>query len=53
MRFPVEDIFEMLARGMTNEEILDQHPILVMEDIRVALMYAAVRTKNTLVIHAA
>ena len=28
MRFPVGDIFEMLASGMSSEEILEQHPIL-------------------------
>jgi uncharacterized protein (DUF433 family) len=28
MRFPVGDILEMLVSGMTNEEILEQHPIL-------------------------
>lgn len=53
MRFPVGDIFEMLASGMTSEEILKQHPILEKEDIQAALMYAALRTKNTLIIHAA
>ncbi len=53
MRFPVGDIYEMLASGMTNEEILDQHPILEKDDIIAALLYAALRTKNTLVINAA
>lgn len=53
LRFPVGDIFEMLASGMTNEDILGQHPILEKEDIQAALIYAAIRTKNTLIIHAA
>jgi len=53
MRFPVGDILEMLANGMTTEEILEQHPILEREDIQAALMYAALRTKNTLIINAA
>ena len=53
MRFPVGDILEMLASGMTNEEILEQHPILEKEDIQAALLYAALRTKNTLIINAA
>ena len=53
MRFPVGDILEMLANGMTQEEILEQHPILQIEDIQASLMYAAFRTKNTLIIHAA
>lgn len=51
MRFPVGDILEMLASGMTNEEILEQHPILENEDIQAALLYAALRTKNTVIIN--
>lgn len=51
MRFPVADILEMLASGMTNEEILEQHPILEKEDIPAALLYAALRTKNTVIIN--
>ncbi|MBS1578948.1 MAG: DUF433 domain-containing protein [Bacteroidetes bacterium] len=53
MRFPVGDILEMLADGMTNKEILEQHPILEIEDIQAALLYASLRTKNTLIINAA
>lgn len=53
MRFPVGDIFEMLASGMSVEEILEQHPALEKEDIQAALLYAALRTKNTLIINAA
>jgi uncharacterized protein (DUF433 family) len=53
LRFPVGDIFEMLASGMSNEEILEQHPILEKEDIQAALIFAALKTKNTLIINAA
>jgi len=53
MRFPVGDIYEMLASGMSTEDILEQHPILEKEDIQAALLYAAFRTKNTLIINAA
>ena len=53
MRFPVGDILEMLANGMSQENILEQHPILEKEDIQASLMYAAFRTKNTLIINAA
>jgi len=53
MRFPVGDVFEMLANGMTTEKVLEQHPILEKEDIQASLMYAALRTKNTLIINAA
>ena len=53
MRFPVGDILEMLASGMTTEEILEQHPMLEKGDVQAALLYAALRTKNTLIINAA
>jgi len=53
LRFPVGDVYEMLASGMTTEEILEQHPILEKEDIQAALLYAALRSKNTLIINAA
>lgn len=53
MRFPVGDIYELLASGMTNDEILEQHPILELDDIKAALIFAALKTKNTLIINAA
>ncbi len=53
MRFPVGDILEMLASGMSVEDILEQHPILEREDINAALLYASLKMKNTIVIHAA
>lgn len=53
MRFPVGDILEMLASGMTIENILEQHPILEKDDVNAALLYASVKMKNTVIIHAA
>lgn len=53
MRFPVGDILEMLASGMTKEEILEQHPILEKDDIHAALLYASLKIKNTAIINAA
>ncbi|WP_018630565.1 DUF433 domain-containing protein [Niabella aurantiaca] len=53
MRFPVGDILEMLANGMSENSILEQHPILEKEDISAALLYASLKMKNTVVIHAA
>jgi uncharacterized protein (DUF433 family) len=44
MRFPGGDIFEILASGMTTEEILEQHPGLEKEDIQADLLYAALNT---------
>ncbi|WP_246858868.1 DUF433 domain-containing protein [Chitinophaga sp. XS-30] len=51
LRFPVGDILELLADGMSSEEILNQHPILEKEDITAALYYASVRMKNTAILH--
>ena len=53
MRFPVKDILEMLASGMTNEEILEQHPSLEKEDIQAALFYASLNLKTTIIVDAA
>ena len=41
MRIRVKDILEMLANGMTPDEILEDYPYLVAEDITATLMYAA------------
>lgn len=53
LRFPVSDILELLASGLTESELLEQHPILEKEDIVAALLYASMKIKNTVVIHAA
>ena len=41
LRFPVADILELLADGLSIPDILAQHPILEKEDITAALYYAA------------
>ena len=53
MRFPVGDVLELLSSGLSEKDILEQHPILEVEDIHAALLYAALKMKNTVVIHAA
>lgn len=53
MRFLVSDILELLSTGMTDDEILEQHPILEKEDIQASLLYASLKMKNTVIIHAA
>ncbi len=53
LRFPVSDILELLSSGMTETEILQQHPILELPDIQAALLYASLKIKNTAVIYAA
>jgi uncharacterized protein (DUF433 family) len=41
MRIRVIDVLELLASGMSHEEILKQLPDLEEEDIRASLAYAA------------
>jgi len=41
LRIPVATVIEMVADGMTTEEILASHPDLQREDIAEALRYAA------------
>jgi uncharacterized protein (DUF433 family) len=41
MRFRVFDMLEMLASGMTSQEILHDFPYLEAEDIQACLYYAA------------
>jgi uncharacterized protein (DUF433 family) len=46
MRFTVVQILELLASGMTAQEILDDYPYIEMADILACLQYAA-RMANT------
>ena len=41
LRIPVATVVRMLADGMSNDEILQDYPDLVKEDIQQALRYAA------------
>ncbi len=41
MRYPVENILELLSSGMTTDEILDDYEDLEREDIYAVLSYAA------------
>ena len=45
-RLPVELIVEKLAYGATPEEILMQYPFVEKNDIRAALLYAAIALKR-------
>ena len=52
MRITVYDVFEYLASGMSQQEVLDDFPYLTEEDIRACLAYAADREKRLLIIEA-
>ncbi|WP_029286028.1 DUF433 domain-containing protein [Pedobacter sp. R20-19] len=45
-RFTVIDILELLSSGMTNEQILEEHPILENEDITAALLFSAKQIRD-------
>jgi uncharacterized protein (DUF433 family) len=41
LRYPVETLLELLASGMTTEELLDDYPDLEREDILASLEFGA------------
>jgi uncharacterized protein (DUF433 family) len=41
MRFPVKTVVHMIARGMSIEQVLQEHPDLERADIEQALEFAA------------
>jgi uncharacterized protein (DUF433 family) len=52
LRIRVQDVLEMLASGMTAEEILTEFPDLEADDIRATLVYAAAQAGGTAIIAA-
>ena len=46
LRFPVATVVAMVADGITNEEILSEHPDLEAEDISEALRFAALAVQE-------
>ena len=46
MRYPVENMLELLSSGMTYEEILDDYDDLEREDLLAVLTYAARVTRS-------
>lgn len=46
LRITVSDVLDWLAAGMSEEEILDEHPDLEREDIRACLEFAADRERR-------
>ncbi len=41
LRYPVEQLLELLASGMTIEEIIEDHPDLERDDVLAALEFGA------------
>lgn len=46
MRFTVAQMLELLASGMTSNEILSDYPYLESEDISACLLYASLIANN-------
>ena len=47
-RVTVSDVFEYLAGGMTEDEIVSDFPYLTREDVRACLAFAAERERRIL-----
>ncbi len=45
LRYPVETILELLASGMSNEEVLEDYEDLEVADLRACILFAAKLTK--------
>ena len=52
LRIRVQDVLEMLASGMTAEDILIEFPDLQADDIRATLAYAAAQVAGTAIVAA-
>lgn len=52
LRVRVQDVLEMLASGMTADQILADFPYLEPDDIRASLAYAAAQVAGTSVVAA-
>ena len=46
MRIRVADVLDLLAYGLSSEQILDEHPDLEPEDIRACLRFASQRINH-------
>ena len=50
LRYPVENLLELLAGGMTIEQVLAQYPGLESDDVRACMAYAAEMTRERIVV---
>jgi uncharacterized protein (DUF433 family) len=50
MRIRVVDVLQLLAAGLTQEQILEEMPDLEPEDIRACLLYAVSRLEHPVLV---
>lgn len=48
-RVPVATVFDMLAQGMSEADVLGAYPYLTPDDLRAALAYAAEATQERVI----
>ncbi len=53
LRFSVSNVLELLASGMSAQQIIEEHPVLEIQDIQACLLYASLKMNNTRIVHAA
>jgi len=46
MRWPVASLLDLMASGMSSEEILADHPELEPDDLRAVLEFAAIQARG-------
>jgi uncharacterized protein (DUF433 family) len=51
MRIRVSDVLDLLANGLTPQEILEEMPDLELEDIRASLQFASSRLDEPIAAH--
>ena len=49
MRIRVADVLELLASGLTAEQVLSEMPDLELDDIKAALIYASVNLDHAVI----
>lgn len=50
LRYPVDDLLELLASGMTTDEVLADYPDLEADDLLAALEYGALTASRTKIV---
>ena len=50
LRYPVDDLLELLASGMTPDEVLADYPDLERDDLLAALEYGALTASRTKIV---